>query len=80
MELDEGWRFANLWARKENQLTMSDDLANNKVVLIILAIFIPPLAAYLKTKDTNTTIINVVLCLLCGIPGIIHALYLVLKA
>jgi uncharacterized membrane protein YqaE (UPF0057 family) len=58
---------------------MSEDIANNKVVLIILSIFIPPLAAYLKTKDTKTTIINVVLTLLCGIPGIIHALYLVLK-
>lgn len=58
---------------------MSDDLANNKTVLIILSIFIPPLAVYLKTKDAKTTVINVVLCLLCGIPGIIHALYLVLK-
>jgi len=58
---------------------MSDDLANNKVVLIILAILISPVAAYLKTKDTKTTIINVVLWLLCAIPGIIHALYLVLK-
>lgn len=58
---------------------MSDDISNNKVVMVILAIFIPPLAAYLKTKDTKTTIINVVLWLLCALPGVIHALYLVLK-
>lgn len=63
-----------------NLATLSADLANNKVVLVLLAIFLPPLSAYLKTKDTQTTIINVVLTLLCGLPGIVHALYLVLKA
>ncbi len=72
-------RYPEAPVRKERLTTMSDDIANNKVVLIILAIFIPPLAAYLRTKDTKTTVINVVLTLLCGIPGIIHALYLVLK-
>ena len=65
--------------RKETPSIMSDDLANNKVVLIILAILISPVAAYLKTKDTKTTIINVVLWFLCVVPGIVHALYLVLK-
>ena len=59
---------------------MSDDISNNKPVLIILSIFIPPLAVYFKTKDTKMTIINVVLWFLCVIPGIAHALYLVLKA
>jgi uncharacterized membrane protein YqaE (UPF0057 family) len=58
---------------------MSEDISNNKVVMILLAIFISPIAAYLKTKDTKTTVINVILYLMCGIPGIIHALYLVLK-
>ena len=58
---------------------MSDDLASNKVVLIILAIFIPPLAVYLKTKDVTTTIINLVLCLLFLLPGLLHAVYVVLK-
>ena len=67
-------------ARKYNHRTMSDDISNNKTVLVILSIFIPPLAVYFKTKDTKTTVINVLLCFLCGIPGIIHALYLVLKA
>ena len=58
---------------------MSEDISNNKVVMIILAIFISPVAAYLKTKDTKTTVINVILFLMCAIPGIIHALYLILK-
>jgi len=51
----------------------------NKVVLIILAILLPPLAVYLKTKSAKDTIINIVLCILFWIPGILHALYLILK-
>jgi uncharacterized membrane protein YqaE (UPF0057 family) len=51
----------------------------NKVVLIILAILLPPLAVYLKTKSAKDTIINVILCLLFWVPGVIHALYLILK-
>jgi uncharacterized membrane protein YqaE (UPF0057 family) len=51
----------------------------NKVVLIILCILLPPLAVYLKTKSVKDTIINVILCLLFWLPGVIHALYLCLK-
>ncbi len=51
----------------------------NKVVLIILAILLPPLAVYLKTKSPKDTVINVILCLLFWLPGVIHALYLILK-
>ena len=49
------------------------------VVLIILAILLPPLAVYLKTKSAKDTIINLILCFLFWIPGVLHALYLVLK-
>jgi uncharacterized membrane protein YqaE (UPF0057 family) len=55
------------------------DTTNNKALLVILAIFIPPLAVYLKTKDVTKTVINLVLCFLFYIPGLIHALYVVLK-
>jgi uncharacterized membrane protein YqaE (UPF0057 family) len=51
----------------------------NKIVLIILAILLPPLAVYLKTKSAKDTIINVILCVLFWLPGVIHALYLILK-
>jgi uncharacterized membrane protein YqaE (UPF0057 family) len=50
----------------------------SKIVLIILAIFIPPLAVYLKTKSGKDTVINLVLCILFWIPGVIHALWKVL--
>ncbi len=49
------------------------------VILIILAILLPPLAVYLKTKSAKDTIINLILCFLFWIPGVLHALYLVLK-
>lgn len=49
------------------------------VILIILAILLPPLAVYLKTKSAKDTIINIILCFLFWIPGVLHALYLVLK-
>lgn len=51
----------------------------SKLVLIILAVLLPPLAVYLKTKSGKDTIINIVLCLFFWIPGILHALYLILK-
>ena len=55
-------------------------LMDNKVLQVIAAIFIPPLAVYMKTRKIDSAFwINVVLCFLGGFPGIIHALYLVLK-
>lgn len=50
------------------------------VVQIICAIFIPPLAVYLKQEKIDKDFwINLVLTLLCGIPGVVHALWIVLK-
>ena len=51
----------------------------SKAVLIILAILLPPLAVYLKTNSAKDTIINRILCFFFWIPGILHALYLILK-
>ena len=50
-----------------------------KILLVVLCFILPPLAVYLKTKDTKATLINFVLTLLCGIPGIVHGLIVVLK-
>jgi len=49
-----------------------------KAVKIILAIFLPPVAAFLQVKLTTHFWINLVLTLLGVVPGIIHALWLVL--
>ena len=48
-------------------------------ILVILAIFLPPLAVYLKTKSGKDTIINIILCFFFWVPGILHALYLIFK-
>lgn len=51
----------------------------NKVILVILSLFIPPLAVFLKTNAVKDTLINLVLCLFFWIPGVIHALWVCLK-
>jgi uncharacterized membrane protein YqaE (UPF0057 family) len=51
----------------------------DKLVLIILAILLPPLAVYLKTKSGKTTLLNILLCFVFWVPAILHALYVILK-
>lgn len=51
-----------------------------KILLVILCFILPPLAVFLATKNVTSTIINIILCFLFFIPGLIHALYLVLKS
>jgi uncharacterized membrane protein YqaE (UPF0057 family) len=51
----------------------------NKLVLVILAIFLPPVAVFLKNGAGKDLLINVLLCLVFWVPGIIHALWLVTK-
>jgi uncharacterized membrane protein YqaE (UPF0057 family) len=48
------------------------------IVKIILAIILPPVAAYLQVGFTTHLWINIILTILGGIPGMIHALWLVL--
>jgi uncharacterized membrane protein YqaE (UPF0057 family) len=52
----------------------------DKVLLIILAILLPPLAVYLKDGIGTTFWIDLVLTLLFFIPGVIYALLIVLDA
>jgi uncharacterized membrane protein YqaE (UPF0057 family) len=51
----------------------------NKVVLIIIAILLPPVAVFLKKEAGKDLIINIVLCLLMFIPGVVHAIWLTTK-
>jgi uncharacterized membrane protein YqaE (UPF0057 family) len=50
----------------------------NKVILILLAIFLPPLAVYLKTKSGKDTLISLILSLVFWFPGVLFALWKVL--
>ena len=49
-----------------------------KIVKIILSIFLPPVAALMQVGATKHFWINIILTLMFGIPGMIHALWLVL--
>lgn len=50
----------------------------NKVLLIILAILLPPLAVALDKGIKKDFWINIILTLCFYLPGIIHALWLIL--
>ena len=54
---------------------------SNKLLLVLISLFVPPLAVFLKNgnKINGEFWLNVVLTILGGIPGILHALYVVLK-
>lgn len=62
----------------ESKTTSSAD--DDLVLLIILCFLLPPLAVYLKYNEAGKPfIVNIILTLLCGLPGIIHALVHVLR-
>jgi len=58
---------------------MADDAATNKLLLVIIAILIPPLAVGLKEGIGTQLLINIILCLLFWLPGLVHALWVVLR-
>jgi uncharacterized membrane protein YqaE (UPF0057 family) len=55
------------------------DESTNKLLLIIIAILIPPLAVGLESGVGGALILNIVLTLLFYLPGLLHALYVVLN-
>jgi uncharacterized membrane protein YqaE (UPF0057 family) len=52
---------------------------DNKLVLIVASLLLPPLAVFLKKGVGQELLINIVLCFFFWVPGIIHALWLVTK-
>ncbi|NKB66548.1 MAG: YqaE/Pmp3 family membrane protein [Candidatus Latescibacteria bacterium] len=48
------------------------------IVRLILAIILPPVGAYLQVRLTTHFWINLVLTIIGYVPGIIHALWLIL--
>jgi len=55
----------------------SQPLGVDIVILFILALFIPPLAVYLKTNDIVKTLIDLLLCFLFWLPGIVYAMLVI---
>ena len=52
---------------------------DNKLVAIIVSILLAPLAVFLKRGAGKDLVINILLCLLGYIPGIIHAIWITTK-
>ncbi len=57
---------------------MPPTATTNKLLLIILAVLLPPLAVGLKDGLGTNFILNLVLTLIFWVPGVIHALIVVL--
>jgi uncharacterized membrane protein YqaE (UPF0057 family) len=51
----------------------------NKLIHIILAILLPPVAVFLKSGVGKDLLINIILCLIFFIPGVLHAVWLITK-
>ena len=51
----------------------------NKLLLVIIAILLPPLAVGLKAGIGFPLFLNIILTLLIYVPGLLHALWVVLK-
>lgn len=51
----------------------------NKLLLVIIAILLPPLAVGLKDGIGFHLFLNIILTLLVYVPGLLHALWVVLK-
>jgi uncharacterized membrane protein YqaE (UPF0057 family) len=49
-----------------------------KIIKVILAIVLPPVAAFMQVGLTTHLWINIVLTILGFVPGVIHALWLVI--
>lgn len=52
---------------------------DNKLAFIIISIFLPPVAVFLKNGAGKDLIINIILCFFFWVPAIIHALWLTTK-
>ncbi|PSK60811.1 hypothetical protein B9Z65_961 [Elsinoe australis] len=49
------------------------------IIKIIIAIIVPPIGVFLERGCGADLLINILLTILGYIPGIIHALYIILK-
>lgn len=51
----------------------------NKLVHIIIAILLPPVAVFIKSDVGKDLVINIILSLLFFVPGVLHAIWLITK-
>lgn len=58
---------------------MPNELSTNTLLLVIIAILLPPVAVGLKEGVGGQLVLSIVLTIFFFIPGIIHALWVVLR-
>lgn len=51
----------------------------SRLVLILLAIFLPPVGVFFSRGISWALLVNIILCLFFYVPGIVHALWVVTK-
>ena len=51
----------------------------NKLLLVIIAILLPPVAVFLKKGAGKDLLINILLCIFFFVPGLIHAIWVVIQ-
>ncbi|WP_082665445.1 YqaE/Pmp3 family membrane protein [Pseudoalteromonas sp. H105] len=49
---------------------------DNKLILIILSLLLPPVAVLLKAGVGKHLVINIILCFILFIPAVIHSIWL----
>jgi uncharacterized membrane protein YqaE (UPF0057 family) len=49
---------------------------DNKIVMILIAVFLPPIAVFMKKGMGKDLVINVLLCFAFLFPGSIHAVWI----
>jgi len=58
---------------------MPSDIETNKLLMVIIAILLPPVAVGIKRGIGFALLLNIILCLFFYLPGLLHALYVVLN-
>jgi uncharacterized membrane protein YqaE (UPF0057 family) len=70
---------ASGYAAPTQETPMAGEISTNTLLLVIIAILLPPLAVFLKTSSLGQTLLNILLCLIFYLPGLLHALWVILK-
>ena len=51
----------------------------SKLILVLLAILLPPLAVFLKKGVGSELLISIILTLIVWVPGVLYAIYISLQ-
>ena len=75
------YRFIDdvVMSRDTNLTYFSELRMDNKLLLVIIAIILPPVAVFLNNGAGKDLIVNILLTIFFFLPGLIHALWLILR-